>query len=79
MNLGVDHLDFHGDTESYFAAKATLFESLGDDQWAVLPADSPDGAELAFVSDEKEAESADGKVRGVDAVADESEPEDSTS
>lgn len=47
LNLGVDHLDFHGDTESYFAAKATLFESLGDDQWAVLPADSPHGAELA--------------------------------
>jgi len=25
-NLGVDHLDFHGDMESYFRAKATLFE-----------------------------------------------------
>lgn len=24
-NLGHDHLDFHGDTESYFAAKASLF------------------------------------------------------
>lgn len=25
-NLGVDHLDFHGTQEQYFAAKATLFE-----------------------------------------------------
>ncbi len=26
-NLGVDHLDFHGTQEAYFAAKATLFEA----------------------------------------------------
>lgn len=25
LNLGMDHLDFHGDQESYFEAKATLF------------------------------------------------------
>ena len=25
-NLGTDHLDFHGTQESYFAAKAKLFE-----------------------------------------------------
>jgi UDP-N-acetylmuramoyl-L-alanyl-D-glutamate--2,6-diaminopimelate ligase len=46
LNLGRDHLDFHGDEQSYFRAKARLFESLGPEQHAVLPADSPHGAEL---------------------------------
>lgn len=40
-NLTPDHLDFHGDMESYFEAKAKLFERCdlailnGDDAWAM--------------------------------------------
>lgn len=45
LNLGRDHLDFHGDVESYFDAKATLFESLASDAVAVLP-DRGRGVEL---------------------------------
>lgn len=37
LNLERDHLDFHEDQETYFRAKATLFESLGPEQRAVLP------------------------------------------
>ncbi len=39
-NLTQDHLDYHGDMETYFAAKATLFENCDtviynkDDSWA---------------------------------------------
>jgi UDP-N-acetylmuramoyl-L-alanyl-D-glutamate--2,6-diaminopimelate ligase len=47
LNLGQDHLDFHGDTESYFEAKARMFDGLGPGQAAVLPADDPRGAELS--------------------------------
>lgn len=37
-NLSQDHLDFHGDMERYFSAKARLFAELLDDpQRAVLP------------------------------------------
>jgi len=40
-NLSRDHLDYHGDMESYFAAKARLFDTvLPDDATAVLNADS---------------------------------------
>ena len=46
LNLSRDHLDFHGDEESYFRAKARLFENLEPGQHAVLPADSPHGATL---------------------------------
>ena len=46
LNLGRDHLDFHKDEKAYFEAKAKLFEGLGREQHAVLPADSPHGAEL---------------------------------
>ncbi len=35
-NLASDHLDYHGDPEAYFAAKAKLFESLGPEATAVL-------------------------------------------
>ena len=41
-NLGHDHLDYHPDMESYFAAKMRLFE-------AVLPADAP---AVIFADDE---------------------------
>lgn len=47
LNLGHDHLDFHGDLARYFAAKASLFETLGPQQTAVLPADSDLGRTLA--------------------------------
>lgn len=46
LNLERDHLDFHGDREAYFQAKAALFESLGPEQHAVLPAESPWTARL---------------------------------
>lgn len=45
-NLSQDHLDFHGDMERYFAAKATLFEPSRSDQ-AVVFIDDPAGARLA--------------------------------
>jgi UDP-N-acetylmuramoyl-L-alanyl-D-glutamate--2,6-diaminopimelate ligase len=45
-NLSQDHLDFHGDIESYFAAKAKLFTYDFADQ-AVINIDSQYGARLA--------------------------------
>ena len=45
-NLTQDHLDFHGDIESYFAAKAKLFTHEFADQ-AVINIDSKYGAQLA--------------------------------
>jgi UDP-N-acetylmuramoyl-L-alanyl-D-glutamate--2,6-diaminopimelate ligase len=46
-NLSRDHLDFHGDMESYFAAKRRLFdEHLARDGRRVLPVDDPWGARL---------------------------------
>jgi UDP-N-acetylmuramoyl-L-alanyl-D-glutamate--2,6-diaminopimelate ligase len=47
LNLSRDHLDFHGDTESYFRAKARLFEALGAEQSAVLAADDPYARRIA--------------------------------
>jgi UDP-N-acetylmuramoyl-L-alanyl-D-glutamate--2,6-diaminopimelate ligase len=50
-NLTRDHLDFHGDMDSYFAAKRILFESLlRPDGHAVLNLDDDRAAELARVS-----------------------------
>jgi UDP-N-acetylmuramoyl-L-alanyl-D-glutamate--2,6-diaminopimelate ligase len=47
-NLTRDHLDFHGDMESYFAAKRVLFDALlREDGHAVVNIDDPHGAELA--------------------------------
>ena len=45
-NLTQDHLDFHGDIESYFAAKARLFTYDFADQ-AVINTDTEYGARLA--------------------------------
>jgi UDP-N-acetylmuramoyl-L-alanyl-D-glutamate--2,6-diaminopimelate ligase len=50
LNLSPDHLDFHRDEQSYFAAKAELFASLDGNRWAVLPADSPYGERLAALT-----------------------------
>jgi len=47
-NLTRDHLDFHGDMESYFAAKRILFEDLlREDGVAVINADDERAAALA--------------------------------
>jgi UDP-N-acetylmuramoyl-L-alanyl-D-glutamate--2,6-diaminopimelate ligase len=46
-NLSRDHLDYHGDMESYFAAKRRLFaDHLADGGRRVLPVDDPWGARL---------------------------------
>ena len=45
-NLTRDHLDFHHDMESYFAAKRRLFELLPADAPAVVNVDDPRGASL---------------------------------
>jgi UDP-N-acetylmuramoyl-L-alanyl-D-glutamate--2,6-diaminopimelate ligase len=47
LNFGRDHLDFHGDVDAYFAAKASLFDGLSDDRTAVLNADDPRSADIA--------------------------------
>ncbi len=46
-NLTRDHLDFHGDMDSYFAAKRKLFERLPADAPAAINIDDPRGARLA--------------------------------
>jgi len=45
-NLSQDHLDFHGTMESYFAAKARLFEP-GRAKLAVVDVDDPYGRRIA--------------------------------
>ena len=45
-NLTRDHLDFHGNMESYFAAKRRLFEMLPPDAPAVINLDDPRGESL---------------------------------
>jgi len=47
LNLGHDHLEFHGGSEAYFEAKASLFERLGSADTAILPSDDPCGPRLA--------------------------------
>jgi len=49
-NLSQDHLDFHGDMASYFAAKASLFES-GRARRAVVNIDDPHGRRLVEMID----------------------------
>jgi len=47
-NLDREHLDFHGDMDSYFRAKSRLFlEGLAPDGTAVCNADDPRGEEMA--------------------------------
>jgi UDP-N-acetylmuramoyl-L-alanyl-D-glutamate--2,6-diaminopimelate ligase len=46
-NLTRDHLDFHGDMESYFAAKRRLFELLPPEAPGVVNLDDPRGPALA--------------------------------
>ena len=49
-NLTRDHLDFHADMESYFAAKRRLFEMLGPGTPGVINADDPRAAALVAAS-----------------------------
>jgi UDP-N-acetylmuramoyl-L-alanyl-D-glutamate--2,6-diaminopimelate ligase len=46
-NLTRDHLDYHPDMESYFAAKRRLFDQLKDGARAVVNLDDPYGRRLA--------------------------------
>jgi UDP-N-acetylmuramoyl-L-alanyl-D-glutamate--2,6-diaminopimelate ligase len=46
-NLTRDHLDFHGDMETYFAAKRQLFEMLPSGAPSVVNVDDPRGQSLA--------------------------------
>jgi UDP-N-acetylmuramoyl-L-alanyl-D-glutamate--2,6-diaminopimelate ligase len=50
LNLGRDHLDFHGTEKAYFEAKARLFEVLDESQAAVVPADSDYGQRLRRIT-----------------------------
>lgn len=45
-NLTIDHLDFHRDLDSYFAAKHRLFEMLPDGAPSVINLDDPRGDAL---------------------------------
>jgi UDP-N-acetylmuramoyl-L-alanyl-D-glutamate--2,6-diaminopimelate ligase len=47
LNLGRDHLEFHGGDDAYFEAKASLFDRLGPGDTAILPSDDARGAALA--------------------------------
>ena len=49
-NLTSEHLDYHGDMESYRDAKARLFQSLLPQSWAILNADDPAGGHMADVT-----------------------------
>ena len=50
-NLGRDHLDYHPDVESYFAAKMRLFDALlPADAPAVINLDGDRGAEAAVIA-----------------------------
>ncbi len=46
-NLSGDHLDYHSDMESYFAAKRRLFDFVSDTGRAIINLDDPAGARLA--------------------------------
>jgi UDP-N-acetylmuramoyl-L-alanyl-D-glutamate--2,6-diaminopimelate ligase len=48
-NLSRDHLDFHGDMDTYFRAKRHLFELLPEDGVAIVNADDPRGRSLAEI------------------------------
>ncbi len=47
LNLGSDHLEFHGGSDAYFEAKAALFQRPAPGDTAILPSDDPRGPELA--------------------------------
>lgn len=45
-NLSHEHLDYHGNMENYYFAKAKLFENLNDKQWAIINIDDESGQRL---------------------------------
>lgn len=47
LNMGSDHLDYHGTLEHYRAAKKRIFENMGPGDLAVLNADDPCYPKLA--------------------------------
>lgn len=47
LNLSIDHLDWHGDEKSYFAAKRNLFRNQGPSDVAVLNADDVETSRVA--------------------------------
>jgi UDP-N-acetylmuramoyl-L-alanyl-D-glutamate--2,6-diaminopimelate ligase len=49
-NFSGDHLDYHGTSEAYLAAKRRLFESLDERAVAIVNADDPAGREMAGVT-----------------------------
>ena len=49
-NLTRDHLDFHSDMETYFAAKRRLFELLPDDAPAAVNIDDPRGPSIVEIA-----------------------------
>ncbi len=49
-NLTRDHLDFHGDMETYFAAKRRLFELLPPGAPGIINLDDPRGATLMGIA-----------------------------
>ncbi len=57
-NLTRDHLDYHGDMETYFAAKRILFEGAGAEppRLAVINSDDAWGVKLAEVSRKRQSE-----------------------
>jgi UDP-N-acetylmuramoyl-L-alanyl-D-glutamate--2,6-diaminopimelate ligase len=62
-NLSRDHLDYHGDMESYYRAKRRLFDKhLAADGRRVLPVDDPWGARL--LDDARPGDLSWGLVRG---------------
>ncbi len=53
LNIGRDHLDFHGSEEQYFEAKARLFDGLESDRAAVIPSAGDLGRKLARRLDDR--------------------------
>jgi UDP-N-acetylmuramoyl-L-alanyl-D-glutamate--2,6-diaminopimelate ligase len=49
-NLTRDHLDFHGDMETYFAAKRRLFEMLPEGAPGIVNVDDPKGQVLGGIA-----------------------------
>ncbi|MCM8784054.1 MAG: UDP-N-acetylmuramoyl-L-alanyl-D-glutamate--2,6-diaminopimelate ligase [Candidatus Omnitrophica bacterium] len=45
-NITTDHLDYHGDFDNYFNAKAKLFEKLSQSAWAIINMDDTKGKDM---------------------------------
>jgi len=69
-NLTRDHLDYHSDMESYFAAKRRLFDLLKPGGRAVVNLDDPYGRHLAAEMPGAATFGADGDVEAVESSLD---------